>query len=110
MNIEEYKKKLLESEKILKEESEKLEKPTDMGDDVDSFEEEGDEAEQFGAQLGMDKPIKNRLARVREALTKIEQGKFGKCEKCDNDIEEAILEIDPESEFCKACKLKMREQ
>jgi len=38
-------------------------------------------------------------------LGKIQTGTYGICEKCGKPIEHEILAIDPESRFCKACKL-----
>ncbi|PIT92706.1 MAG: hypothetical protein COU08_00900 [Candidatus Harrisonbacteria bacterium CG10_big_fil_rev_8_21_14_0_10_42_17] len=106
--IEELKALLTKTKSELKEEIESLEKTPEMGNDVNSGDEETDETSAFGAQLGMEMPIKDRLARVEEALRKMEDGSYGICEKCSGNIEGEILDIDPESELCKECKLKLR--
>ena len=69
-----------------------------------SFEEEADEAEEFGKQLGVHQVLKERLINIEEALDKIIRGKYGKCEKCQKEISLEILKAVPESKFCKACK------
>lgn len=81
-----------------------LETPPDMGDDVDEFEEEGEEAQEFGVNLGTDELVKTRLQNVREALQKIEKGMYGICEQCGKTIGSDVLRVDPESELCKTCK------
>jgi len=45
---------------------------------------------------------------IKMTLFKIEQGKFGFCEKCGMEIDHEILGIDPESRWCKACKLEVK--
>lgn len=87
----------------------RLRKPVDMGSDVESnFDGQADETEEEVANLGMVETLKRRAHRVDDALNKIEQGKYGICEKCGKEIETALLEIDPESRYCKACKAAMR--
>ena len=83
-------------------------KPADFGDDVDALDEEKNEAEAFGSQLGVARALRERLANVLSALQKIEQGVYGVCENCQGQIEPSILDIDPETRFCKACKLARR--
>ncbi len=103
-----FKKQLLVVKDALAHQIAKLRKPVDMGDDVDSFEEEADEATEMVAQAGMVETLKRRAHRVDDALQKMEQGKYGICEKCGKEIEQKLLEIDPESRYCKACKSSMR--
>lgn len=104
--IQELKKRLEEGKKEL---SEKIRHATediqDFGSDVDHGEEEADESEAHANQLAGVLPMKERLDDVEHALRKIEEGTYGKCEKCGMEIEEAILEVDPESRLCKNCKM-----
>lgn len=104
--IQELKKRLEEGKKEL---SEKIRHATediqDFGSDVDHGEEEADESEAHANQLAGVLPMKERLDDVEHALRKIEGGTYGKCEKCGMEIEEEILEIDPESRLCKNCKM-----
>lgn len=105
--LNEFKKKLLAINEAVRRQIKALRKPVDMGDDIDSFEEEADEATEFAAQAGMVETLKRRAHRVDDALRKIEKGVYGICEKCGQHIEPKLLEIDPESRYCRACKLSM---
>lgn len=86
----------------------KLRRGKSFGDDVDSFEEDADEVEQLTDDLGVKQKLEGRLARVEKALKKMEGGLYGKCESCGGQIEQKLLDIDPESELCKSCKKKSR--
>ena len=83
------------------------ETPSKFGSDVDHFDEETDEAEEMGNQLAIGQDLKNRLAEIDIALGKIKSGGYGICEKCGKNIEKEILDVDPESRFCKEDKLAM---
>jgi RNA polymerase-binding transcription factor DksA len=102
-----FKKKLLAVKDALTRQIAKLREPVNMGDDIDSFEEEADEATETVANAGMVETLKRRAHRVEDALQKMDQGKYGRCEKCHKEIEPALLNIDPESRYCRACKLMM---
>lgn len=43
------------------------------------------------------------LARVDSALSRIESGDYGFCVRCEEDIEEKRLEIDPAAPMCVSC-------
>lgn len=81
------------------------EKPIDFGSDIDHGDEASDKSEAVGDQLAAAAELKDRLGEIDIALSKIKDGTYGLCEKCGRPIEHEILEIDPESRFCKACKL-----
>ena len=104
--IEKLKSKLEREKKDLEKQILELEKPVDFGSESDHFEEEADEAEEFGKNLGMAETFKARLNDVGHALGKIAKGGYGKCEKCGGEVELDVLNIDPESRYCKQCKLK----
>lgn len=100
-------------EEKLKAREEKLEvqladfkKNLDFGDEVDHFEEEADEAEEFGTWIGIKRVVNRQLMRVRLALSKMRIGTYGICESCKKEIERELLAIDPESPYCKSCKQK----
>jgi len=76
----------------------------EFGSDVDSGDEEADEAEEFGTQLSIAQVLKERLADIELALKKIEEGKYGICEKCGGKISLDVLKAVPESRLCKKCK------
>ncbi len=91
-------------ERSLALEVKELDKPPDMGSDVDEFEEKGEETEQFGVNLGIEEITKKRLESVRDALEKIRKGMYGVCVSCGQNIEREVLASDPESELCERCK------
>jgi RNA polymerase-binding transcription factor DksA len=57
-------------------------------------------------RLGEENDLKKRLDEIELALQKIEAGDYGICESCSKNIEEEVLDIDPESVLCKSCKMK----
>lgn len=46
---------------------------------------------------------KTELQRIRSALDRIEDGDYGFCERCGNQIAVPRLEIDPAAEYCVSC-------
>ena len=104
--IKKLKSNLKTEQKYLVEELSRLEKPEaiDMGSDTDHYEEETDEAEETSINIGLNQSIKERLEGIKAALFKIEQGKFGFCEKCGSEIEKEVFNVDPESRWCQSCK------
>ena len=54
--------------------------------------------------MGIVDNLKRQLDEVDRALAKIEDGTYGACSKCGNDIGAARLEFRPESVLCVDCK------
>lgn len=109
--IENLKKKLEKEQADIMAELNGLQKSeaVDMGHETaDIQDEQADEAEELNTDLAISQPLKERLEGVKATLFKIEQGKFGFCEKCGAEIEKEILEIDPESRWCRVCKLEVK--
>jgi len=104
--LDEYRKKLENERRLLLLEIAQHEKPASFGTDTEDPDEGTDESEEVGNRLAMAQDLKNRLDEVDVALSKIQNGKYGICEKCGKGIESAVLAIDPESRFCKTCKLR----
>lgn len=50
-----------------------------------------------------------RLVRIRSALTRMEEGIYGRCVSCGGEINEERLQAKPEAAFCIACE-RRREQ
>ena len=104
--LKEYKIKLEKERMMVAAEIARDEKPVDFGNDIDHDDEATDKSEEVGNQLAAAQELKSRLNEIDIALGKIQNGTYGICEKCGNPIEQEILAIDPESRFCKACKLQ----
>ena len=96
--------KLLEENKNLERELSEMKDNTDFGDDIDGYDEEADEAEEFGNALALKDALKKRKTVISKALKKIEEGKYGICEEDGREIEQEVLMADPASELCKNCK------
>lgn len=47
---------------------------------------------------------RNLITKIREALERIEEGTFGTCELCGEDISEQRLEVRPVTTLCIKCK------
>ena len=69
----------------------------------DAFDEVQQAGERELAILTLDRES-NLLANVRAALRRIEQGGFGVCLHCDEDISSKRLKAVPWSPFCIACQ------
>ena len=103
-----YKRKLEEELAILEQDLKELEKTPDFGDDAtDLGAEEADEAEETSTNIALMQPLKERLQEVNDALSKIINGGYGICEKCKAEIEEKLLEVNPESRLCRNCKTNL---
>lgn len=70
-------------------------------------EEQADEVEEMASRVALTEVIRRRLRRIKSALSKMQNKTYGACEACGKRIEEKLLEVDPESRYCKACKQKL---
>jgi len=102
--LTQFKNQLIRLKKGIEKKIKSLYKVPEFGSDVDSGDEEADEAEEFGTQLSIAQVLKERLADIELALKKIEEGKYGICEKCGGKISLDVLKAVPESRLCKKCK------
>jgi len=99
-----YEEKLRSERESLLQELSKGKNAEDFGSDVDSLDEEADEAEEFGNRLALNQVLKDRIAEVDRALLKIKAGTYGVCERCGKTVSPEVLEAAPSSRFCKICK------
>lgn len=102
--IEQLKTKLETEKTDVENQIQKLMKGLDFGNDIDSLEEEADEAEEMANRLGVKRTFEDKLININEALAKIKTGQYGICEKCGGPINLKVLEIMPESKLCQNCK------
>jgi RNA polymerase-binding protein DksA len=54
--------------------------------------------------LGLVDSLKRMLDNIDAALARIDEGTYGTCARCGNEIGEARLEFRPESIYCVGCK------
>ncbi|GIW65224.1 MAG: hypothetical protein KatS3mg093_203 [Candidatus Parcubacteria bacterium] len=50
--------------------------------------------------------LEERLKKINDALTRMEHGTYGICQRCNQSIEEVRLRIDPATDLCRNCALK----
>jgi len=63
--------------------------------------ERADAMEEFEARSAVEVELENRLSNIKNALLKMENGKYGICEKCGKEIEQDRLEANPAAATCK---------
>lgn len=108
MNIEEMKKKLLAEKSRLEQQLReyRAEDPflaDDRDAEVHSFDTDTTESEAHDRIESTRNSLKVSLSEVLLSLQKIEEGTYGKCEKCGKDIDPGRLEAEPTARFCMAC-------
>ncbi len=106
--LKELGQKLHEIKKQLLDSLEEAKKNLDYGDDVDSFDEETDEAEEYANFLSIKQVIDGRIRRIEQMLNKISDGSYGKCEECGGEIPYSFLKENPDSLLCVECKKKLQ--
>ena len=68
-----------------------------------SLDEEADEVEEYSSLLPIERTLEIKLQNINDALKKMTDGKYGKCEVCDGDISEEKLNLVPETKTCNNC-------
>jgi DnaK suppressor protein len=61
-------------------------------------------------ELALDQNLDELLARVNEALKKLEEGTYGRCEVCGRSISAARLEALPYAVYCIDCQERIDQQ
>lgn len=102
--LDAYRKKLLATKEKLAEQLADTEDNVSFGTDTEDPEEEIDEDEERVNRESVRASLAAQLMRVDAALDKMEQGKYGACERCGNGIDAELLTADPESALCRLCK------
>ncbi len=69
-----------------------------------ALDEEADEVEEYSSLLPVERTLEVKLQNIKEALDKIKENNYGKCEKCGKEIEEKRLSLIPETKTCGNCK------
>ncbi len=68
------------------------------------LEEEADELQEYEKLLSVEYSLELKLRDINSALEKIKKDKYGKCEKCNKNIDIERLKVCPEARFCIKCK------
>ena len=102
-DLDKFKKRLLdERDKIIQAKNNKA------GQEISNT-QSGDEADMASAEMELDAMYQgdqrghNMLQDIQDALQKIEDGTYGECENCGEDISIARLEANPMAKLCVDC-------
>ncbi|MDD2337245.1 MAG: RNA polymerase-binding protein DksA [Geobacteraceae bacterium] len=105
--LEHFRGILLEEMRSLLEDAEKT--VSEMNADTTNFPDPTDRATQESDRT-FELRIRDRerklLLKIREALERIENGSFGTCEMCGEEIGEARLKVRPVTTLCIDCKIE----
>jgi len=113
--LQQFKKILLEEKKTLEKELKEIanKNPNIKGDFKTRFPQYGEtndenaqEVADFEKMKSLEYELETKLAKINEALKKIEQGSFGICEICKEPIEEPRLKAMPIATTCSVCVKK----
>ena len=66
----------------------------------ENFADSGQVAAEQGENRALVSQLEETLAEVERALAKLDEGSYGTCEVCGNDIGEARLEAMPATRYC----------
>jgi RNA polymerase-binding protein DksA len=111
--LDEFKKTLLEEKEKLEKSLGKIAHPINkkMGDYETSFknigndkEDNATEVDQYTHDLSVETSLEKKLQEVLGALERIENGTYGKCLNCGEDIPIERLKANPDSKDCIKCQ------
>ncbi|MDD5144617.1 MAG: TraR/DksA C4-type zinc finger protein [Candidatus Pacebacteria bacterium] len=72
-------------------------------------EQAADEVEEYSKLLSMEHSLESHLQEINGALEKIKKGIYGKCENCNQEIEEERLRAYPAAKLCLKCEKTRKE-
>jgi len=110
--IEERKNDLLSRRDSIRRQLSTFAKPTENQDDYETewteYGEKDDdnvsEVENFERDLTLEDTLEVSLEKINIALKKIDEGTYGRCEKCGGEISEGRLKVFPSATACMKCK------
>ena len=88
----------------------------DVGFDVkfpdygDSMEDNATEVQDYTKNLSLERDLQKELSDIEKTLTKMEEGTYGVCNYCGQEIELERLKARPESSSCVSCKNQLKGQ
>ncbi len=113
MDTKKFEEKLLKQKEELREILERFasedDKPKGDWDTVfpkisgSNIEEAADEVEEYNSLLSVEHSLELKLKKTEEALERIKNDTYGKCQKCKKEISEKRLSLIPEAKNCKDC-------
>jgi RNA polymerase-binding protein DksA len=76
----------------------------------DKYDENASEVAAYSDELGTEHTLEKELRDVKDALKKIEDGKYGICKYCHKPIDEKRLFARPASSACISCKKQLTQE
>lgn len=67
-------------------------------------EDNADESRDYSDAIALERTLSSERASIIEALKHIQEGTYGRCASCGNDIAEARLEARPMATLCVSCQ------
>jgi DnaK suppressor protein len=98
--------KLIEEQKRITGELERLREALKVEVDVDAEEGDPDLIERE-KNVALVSQLEGKLARVHAALRAIEKGKYGTCERCGKEIPTERLDVRPDTTLCVQCQAEV---
>lgn len=115
--LEELKSQLLSERTKLEAELGNLAHRAPNGTDVTDFPSHGDkedenaaEVAEFSDNLSLESELESALKDVHSALKAVDNGSYGKCKYCQNEIDVQRLKARPTSTSCIACKKTLTQE
>jgi len=102
--LDQFKTTLMEEKERIEGNIKSLGEDVDFGDSPGLDNEEADEGEEAANKLANITSLKESVANIDIALAKMDSNTYGVCEKCGEEIELELLEVNPESAVCRKCK------
>ena len=102
--------------KMKEETLKEISKSLKTGSDVPSGEPSGDIYDQASSERDREMELllgdreREKLLNIDEALLKIEEGEYGICEECEEDIPIGRLKVVPFAHYCVKCKSEIEKQ
>jgi DnaK suppressor protein len=102
--------------KMKEETLQEINKSLKTGSDVTSGEPSGDIYDQASSERDRELGLllgdrdREKLRNIDEALLKIEEGEYGICEECEEDIPLGRLKVVPFARYCVKCKADIEKQ
>ena len=78
--------------------------------DLASYAETGTDNFELETALNIASAESERLMIIDECLMRIEEGTYGVCEMCEQDIPRPRLEVFPSARYCVACQSKLEKE
>lgn len=92
------------------EDASRYESGRDNSGDLSSYAESGTDNFELETALNIASGESHWLSEVSEALIRLKNGSYGRCEGCEKEIPRRRLEVFPSAKYCVACQSEIEKQ